>query len=265
MAAAGIEQARPPTARGSSLRKIMRIAVFSDIHANRVALEAVLHDLGRRSIDRFVCLGDVAATGPHPRESLAFLMELGCPVVMGNADAWMLDPRPPAESDEFMQKITAIDRWCLEQLSPAELDFIRSFQPTITISLEDGADLLCFHGSPRNNTDIVRANTPDEDLIDLLAGAQAMILAGGHTHTQMLRRFKESMLVNPGSVGYAYEISSSDGKPHRVPWAEFAIIDREGGRLAVSFHRTPFDTGAVRQAALESGMPHAEWYAGGWQ
>jgi predicted phosphodiesterase len=242
----------------------MRIVVFSDIHANRVALEAVLHELGKRSIDRFVCLGDVAATGPQPRESLALLKELGCPVVMGNADAWMLDPRPAAESDEFMQKITTIDRWCLEQLSPVELEFMRSFQPTTTISLGGGADLLCFHGSPRSNTDIIKVDTPDEELDELLSGAQAIILAGGHTHTQMLRRFKESMLVNPGSVGYAYEISSGEGKPRRVPWAEYAIIDREGGRLAVSFHRTPLNTGAVRQAALESGMPYAEWYAGGW-
>lgn len=70
----------------------MRIAVIADLHGNLVALEAVLAALADERTDGIVCLGDVAATGPQPRETVERLRAVGCPVVMGNADAWLLDP-----------------------------------------------------------------------------------------------------------------------------------------------------------------------------
>jgi hypothetical protein len=68
-----------------------RLALIADLHGNAVALEAVLDDLAGRRITELVCLGDVAAGGPQPREALARLRELGCPVVLGNADEWLLE------------------------------------------------------------------------------------------------------------------------------------------------------------------------------
>jgi predicted phosphodiesterase len=65
-----------------------RVALISDIHGNAVALEAVLADIARRRVDEIVCLGDVAAGGPQPREALERLRTLGCAVVRGNADEW---------------------------------------------------------------------------------------------------------------------------------------------------------------------------------
>jgi predicted phosphodiesterase len=67
----------------------MRTALIADIHANLVSFDAVLADIDRARMDQIVCLGDVAATGPQPRETLARLRRLGCPVVLGNADAWL--------------------------------------------------------------------------------------------------------------------------------------------------------------------------------
>jgi Calcineurin-like phosphoesterase superfamily domain len=64
-----------------------RVALISDVHGNAVALQAVLDDLAGRRIAELVCLADVAAGGPQPREALSRLRALGCPVVMGNADA----------------------------------------------------------------------------------------------------------------------------------------------------------------------------------
>ena len=72
----------------------MRIAIIANIHANRVALDAVLADIEALRPEQIVCLGDVAATGPQPRQAVERLRALGCPVVMGNADAWLLDPQP---------------------------------------------------------------------------------------------------------------------------------------------------------------------------
>lgn len=64
----------------------MRLGLIADIHANLIALEALLSDLERTEVDQIICLGDVAASGPHPRETVARLRALGYPTVMGNAD-----------------------------------------------------------------------------------------------------------------------------------------------------------------------------------
>ena len=63
----------------------MRVGLISDIHGNRLALDAVVSELEREGVDRIVCLGDVAV-GPQPAEALEGIRELGCPVVMGNWD-----------------------------------------------------------------------------------------------------------------------------------------------------------------------------------
>ena len=70
----------------------MRIGLIADIHGNLFALDAVLAALARIGMDELICLGDVAALGPQPREVIERLRALRCPVVMGNTDAWHLDP-----------------------------------------------------------------------------------------------------------------------------------------------------------------------------
>ena len=50
----------------------MLIALFTDIHGNREALEACLAHAGRRPIDRFVFLGDYVGYGADP----GFVVEL---------------------------------------------------------------------------------------------------------------------------------------------------------------------------------------------
>jgi hypothetical protein len=49
-----------------------------------------------------------------------------------------------------------------------------------------------------------------------------------------------------------------------VPWAEFALLDWQDAAASVTFRRVSFDLEAVRQAALRSDMPHAEWWASEW-
>src|SRR5689334_16834432 len=89
----------------------MRIAVIADIHGNLAGLEAALEDIAREQPDATVCLGDVAASGPQPHQVVAQLRELHFPVVMGNADAWLLNPPSDEPQDDFMRRIVDIDRW----------------------------------------------------------------------------------------------------------------------------------------------------------
>jgi putative phosphoesterase len=241
----------------------MRIALISDIHANLVALEAVLADLKQQDADQIVCLGDVAASGPQPHGVLQRLQAINCPVVMGNADAWLLDPQEYNGDDPFYRKINELDQWAASQLTDAERGYLRTFHATVTVEAGGQAALLCFHGSPRSNTDLITWETPEAQLEQYQAGLATRLLAGGHTHAQMLRRCREYTWINPGSVGLCYE-RRSDGSDHNVPRAEYALLDWRDAAASVTFRRVLLDLDAVRQAALRSDMPHSEWWASEW-
>jgi predicted phosphodiesterase len=232
----------------------VRTALITDIHGNLVALRAVLEDAERCGVERFVCLGDVAATGPQPLETIEAIAQLGCPVVMGNTDQWLLEPADEAIEDDDTRRIVEIDLWAHQQLQPQHLAALRGYRPLVEL---DG--LLGYHGSPRSNTDVLLPGTPDGELGQMLAGHDALVMAGGHTHTAMLRRYRGSLVINPGSVGMPFEHAAGDGF-RNPPWAEYAIVSG----AQVEFRRVPVDVGAVTAAALASGMPNAGWWVKDW-
>lgn len=241
----------------------MRIAIISDIHANLVALETVLADIERERADQIVCLGDVTANGPQPRETLQRIKALGCPVVCGNTDEWFLVMQTFDPNSEKERRLMEMLWWAEKQFSPTEIEFMRAFQPRVELQLEGGNTLLCFHGSPQSNTDVILATTPDDELAQRLGDYHATVMIGGHTHTQMLRRFQGTLVVNPGSVGMPMTRDESN-LVRRPPWSEYAIVESRGDNLAVEFRRVPLDVVAVMRAARESGMPQVEFWAGEW-
>ena len=68
----------------------MHLAIISDIHGECFALDRVLQDIRRQGVEQIVCLGDALQGGSQPAEIVARLRELNYPVVMGNADAWLI-------------------------------------------------------------------------------------------------------------------------------------------------------------------------------
>jgi predicted phosphodiesterase len=241
----------------------VRVALISDIHGNRLALDAVLAELEREQYDRLVCLGDVAV-GPQPRETIERLRELDCPVIMGNWDAWFLDGMP-AMDDEIGRKLVEIGAWWADALSQADREFMAGFVPRLEVELEAGGSstMLCFHGSPRSYVDWIYSTTPDRELAPMFNGHGATVLAGGHTHVQMVRRYEGSVIVNPGSVGLAFR--QWWPKTVRIAhWAEYGFVSFDDGRASIELRRTSFDVDALLRLAGDSGMPHAQWWAESW-
>jgi predicted phosphodiesterase len=232
----------------------MRVAIISDMHGNAVALEAVLADLESVAADRVVCRGDAIQGGAQPARTVALLRKLGCPVVLGNADAWLLsgvDTAEPATAE-----LRAMREWSLTQLSDDERAFIAGFVPTVEMTLGRAGTLLCFHGSPHSFDDIFFPDTPADEVERMLGGTSALVLAGGHTHLQQLRRLGSARFINPGSVGLAYDALA--GTPLADPWAEYAVLTaRDDGWLSVEFRRVPFDVDAYLGVVDQSGMPAA--------
>jgi predicted phosphodiesterase len=242
----------------------LKIGIISDIHGNLYALEAVLSELDRDGVCRIICLGDVAVGGPQPREVLERLRGLDASLVMGNTDEWLLDPKPYPIRDADSVKVNEVELWAASQTSADELSFVGSFRTTVRVALGAGSSLLGFHGSPRSASDVMLPTTPDAELETMLAGAQASVLAGGHTHTQMLRRHGHALVVNPGSVGLPYERDPVTGEVSRPPWAEYAVLESAAGGFAVGFRRLAYDVEPLFETARASGMPHAEWWVRAW-
>jgi putative phosphoesterase len=167
------------------------LALVSDIHGNDRAFAAVVAELDRLGIDDAVCLGDAVQGGDEPREVLDRLAGLGWPVVLGNADAFLLEL--PVDSPEPLTDAQLAKReWTLEQLESHHLKQIRSFPRTHELGR-----LLAFHGSPRSYDDVLLPETED-DAAWHVAGFD--VLAGGHTHRQWTRTIDRATYVNPGAV-----------------------------------------------------------------
>ncbi len=241
----------------------MRTAVFSDVHGNLVGLEAFLADAAGRDVEAYVCLGDALQGGPQPRECLERIVELGCPVVLGNADAFLIDLDPGIEAATPDQLEVA--HWTRERLGADWIERIRAFEPTVRRDLGGGRTLLAMHGSPTSFDEILLPSTPEDVVRKAVAGTDADVVAGGHVHMQWTRPIAHRILLNPGSVGLAYDHEQEDeDDPRLSPWAEYGILD-SGERLSIELRRVPFDPAKVVRAIQASGRPHGAELARGWR
>ena len=234
----------------------MRVALISDLHANEPALEAVLRDTRVQGVDQVVCLGDVATLGPRPDEILARLRDLGCVCILGNHDEFLFDEALIHNHTEAPVIIDSVD-WCRSRVSAADLDFVRGFHRTWALPLEGETSLFLFHGSARSNMEDLLATTPPELVDEMLAGRRAAVLAGGHTHVQMLRQHRGMLIVNPGSVGLPFREYTHGGPPTLLPDAEYAIVEASRAGVTVTLRRVPVDRELLRASVAGSDLPLA--------
>ena len=227
----------------------MRIALISDLHGNAFAVEKALSFIQNRGVDEIVCLGDVATLGAEPERVLELLHDARVSCILGNHDEFMLDAELVAAYTKIPILVDAID-WCRDRLSRAAIDLIRGFRRTHELPLEDGERLFLFHGTPDSNTTDLLATTEAAQLDEMLKDAPGAVLAGGHTHLQMLRQHRGRLVVNPGSVGMPFKTYVAGGPPEVLPFAELAIVDSNRASTSVELHRVLLDKSELRRSVL---------------
>ena len=117
--------------------------------------------------------------------------------------------------------------------------------------------MLCFHGSPHSFDDIILPQTPADEIQKLLGAFVPQVMTGGHTHLQQIRRLDDTFFFNPGSVGLAYNHQQPEDQFRLDPWAEYAVLTVEDGRLALEFRRVPFDVEMLIAVYHASSRPYA--------
>jgi putative phosphoesterase len=216
----------------------VRVAALYDIHGNLPALDAVLADVEAAAPDLVVVGGDVAA-GPLPGETLDRLLQLGDGVrwVMGNADrqlveAYDRDARPEDTEDP----IERLDAWAAQRLTREHRDLLARFEPVVRV----GSTLFC-HGSPRSDTEMITAVSPESRLAPMLAGVAEDVVVCGHTHHQFDRRVLGKHLLNAGSVGMPYEDEAAAYWLLLGPDAELRRTDYDIEAAAIRMRAAGFD------------------------
>ena len=237
-----------------------RIAIISDIHANRIALEAVIRDIESTGVDELICLGDVATLGPDPRGAIELLRNLDCHCVAGNHEAFLLQPELVAAYTSAAPVVEAI-AWSGTQLTDEDRTFLGSFADTLELELDGLGTLFAFHASPRSNTSDILPTTPAAELDALLGDCRSEVLACGHTHLPMLRQHRGKLLLNPGSVGMPFKEFAGGGTPTVLGHAEYGIVHVEDGRVNVSLRRIGLDKSKLRAEAAQWGTTMGAWLA----
>jgi predicted phosphodiesterase len=222
----------------------------------------VAADLERLRLDGCVCLGDVVQGGPQPAESLARLRRLSCSTVLGNSDRFLLEV-PENSPEPLTEQHLEVREWTLACLGPDDLEYIRSFEPVVEMTVEPATRLLACHGSPRSFDDVLLPWSEDH-AFEPFSSVEADVLAGGHTHIQWARRLGEMLFVNPGSVGLAYDHHQPEDDFRLTPIAEYAIVTGRERQPSVEFRRVPYSLEELLAAIRASGRPHAESFAGQW-
>lgn len=233
----------------------MRVALISDIHGNRHALEAVLQDVSGRRVDETWCLGDVVGYGGDPAACCALVREHAAVCLAGNHD---LGVTGELALDEFSPAAARAAEWTAETLPGDQLEWLRGLRPTA-----ERHEIGLYHGSPR---DPVWEYVVSDALAELALDAQAeRVAAVGHSHVALVFRRAEGesavgaargdgaeatlspgdrWLLNPGSVG-----QPRDGDP-RAAWL---LLDLDAG--TAHWHRTPYDVAGAQAAINDAGLP----------
>ncbi len=183
----------------------MRIAVLSDIHANRAALEAVLEHSALARPDWYIFLGDYVTDCPYPHKTVQLLREFAkshrCVFIRGNREDYLLKNREEPQGWTYGSKTGAL-KYTFENLTDEDLDWFASMPIFMRAELPGCEPFVICHGSPERSNYLFHADTPEaEQMISRLDEFGSRLMLCGHSHIPFVFRRGDRLLVNPGALG----------------------------------------------------------------
>jgi predicted phosphodiesterase len=233
----------------------MRIVVFSDIHSNLEALEAVLDHAYRQKVDRYVCLGDVVGYGANPNECIELIRSLpDCPCVLGNHDAAALGIPNSMKNDA--RKVIV---WTQNILTKTSIWFLKEMEDLIKW------DNISFcHSNPYRPRNWYYV-TEKTYISSSFARSKAKILFVGHTHVPIaitrqnffcvyIRSPRHNMVVPVAELNRQIFNTGSVGQPRDGdPRASYLIYDTQ--KKVIEFYRVAYDYEQAGEKILAAGLP----------
>jgi predicted phosphodiesterase len=247
----------------------MRIALFSDIHANLPALEACLRSIEQQKPDALYCLGDLVGYNVWPNEVINEIKKRGIPTIAGNYDFGIGrasdDCGCAYKTDSEKEKGKISISYTNSIINVDERNYLRTLPAHIRIEfrlLEDKLNLLFVHGSPRRINEYLFEDRDEKSLLRIMKDADAGIMCFGHTHKpyhRVLTSIDErgnSFLhaVNIGSVGKPKD-GNNKGCYVIIKLNEESSL-RIPGSIEVEFIRFDYDVEKAAKAIEDSPLPN---------
>jgi diadenosine tetraphosphatase ApaH/serine/threonine PP2A family protein phosphatase len=229
----------------------MRFAIFSDLHANLEATEAVLADAREQECTEFVCLGDVVGYNANPRECLEIVRKLECPVVKGNHDE---QASLEESSRDFNALAEMAINWTRAQLTAQDKEWLRGLPLTRTVS-----DFTIVHATlDRPGEWGYVFNTLDADAS--FAYQQTTLCFFGHTHVagmfvrdEGVKRLKVGQITIEEAKRYFINVGSV-GQPRDDDWrAAYCIYHLD--KQVVEQRRVKYDLATTQKKIIKAGLP----------
>jgi diadenosine tetraphosphatase ApaH/serine/threonine PP2A family protein phosphatase len=236
----------------------MRLALLTDLHANREALAACLSHAAQQGADQYAFLGDLVGYGADPASVVDTVMDYvarGAIAVQGNHDYSVARPARPQMHAEAREVI----EWTRGQLTSSQLDFLARLPLTQQLG-----SLLFVHASACEPIKWEYVNGVEEAGRSLRATACKVVFSG-HVHAPALFRRADDGRIGrhqpqPGSrivlqPQHQYlAIPGAVGQPRDANNAAcYALYDDAVRELC--FHRVPYDHGAAARRVIGAGLP----------
>ena len=256
-----------------------RIALYSDIHGNLVALGAVLRHIEEFGPAERYCLGDLVGYGPDPAGVIEKVRSTGHPVIRGNYDQGVGDRSGACgcyyATDQAKSDGAASYAFTERAVGDGDAEWLATLITEIRLE-EAGVRVLLTHGSPRRINEYLMPDRGESQLVRLARDAGADVVCCGHVHIPYHRSFRAEP-DDPASSVVHYVNSGSVGKPKdgdpRACWVELLIGTEQEVRAAapddayaapagatdtwigLAVRRVPYDIESVVAAVLGAGLP----------
>jgi putative phosphoesterase len=234
----------------------MKIALFSDIHANLPAFEAFLKDLDSRQPDAVYCLGDLVGYHVYPNEVIAEIRRRGIATLAGNHDLKVTELEPVPE-----ELLNTGKNYAYHIIEPQHRAYLSSLPAHIRLEYKlsgKSLNIVLVHGTPRSNDEYLLADLDEAYINQLMDEAGADILCAGHSH----KPFHCVVMRPDGKRGHVINIGSTGKPKDNNPMGCYVIITlTDKSKLSdiqsinIEFIRFSYDVEASAKAIENSPLP----------
>ena len=237
----------------------MKIALFSDVHANLPALAAMFESLDKHQPDAIYCLGDLVGYHIWPNEVIAEIRKRSIATLAGNRDL-KLDNYPPISIEELANAGAA---YAYHIVGANERNYLKTLPAHIRLNYQikdEEFNILMVHGSPKSVNEYVFEDTDEVYVLSLLEKANAAILFVGHSHLPYQRVLQNSkgefkLIINTGSVGKPKD-NNSLGCYVLIHINQNTSLKSKENFPKIEFIRFDYDLEKATNAIINSPLPN---------
>lgn len=221
----------------------MILGLISDVHANIVALEAVMEKLESHGVDTIICLGDLIGYGPAPNEVIELIRKKHVMCTLGSSDERVAFDFVGARRRRGVADKTI--EWTHTVITKDNLNYLRSLPVQARLRTPVGR-LRYFHSGINSPSETLQIGETPAEQMKVLEECRCDILAIGKSHVPFTKELKAGWIINPGSVGLTL---------NGEPGADYAVVEITKNNVDITMGKVDYDYNAVNFEIVAWDLP----------